>query len=73
MIIVDRIEGIIAICIQDTKQIDIPLSKINGNVSEGDILAYNDSSMLFEIKSDETTSRRESISKRFDRLKKRNT
>jgi len=70
MIIVDRIEDGLAVCEIDGKMIDIPLSKISGNVREGDTLIDAGNS-LYTIDTARTEQLRADISTQFERLKAR--
>ena len=67
--IVDRIEGEVAVCEVNGTTIDIPLTKINAGVHEGDIL-YEDGPM-YVVAKEETDQRRTAITERFARLKAR--
>ena len=67
--IVDRIEDGVAVCEVDGATIDIPLTKINAGVHEGDIL-YEDGP-LYIVAKEETGQRRTAITERFARLKAR--
>lgn len=68
-LIVDRIENGIAVCEVDGATIDIPLTKLSGDVREGDILCENGG--LYAVAKEETAIRRTAISDRFERLKAR--
>jgi len=68
-IIVDRIEGEMAVCEVDGTMVDIPLSNIGSGVHEGDII-YTDGAN-YSIAKEETEQRRTAITDRFARLKAR--
>jgi len=72
MIVVDRIIDGIAVCIEEYKSIEIPLSSIVGAVKEGSVLRACVSSDQYFVDTEKTESRKESMANRFDRLKKRN-
>lgn len=69
MIIVDRVLNDIAICIKDGVQIDIPLSNIDGQVGEKDILCFDEISTMYSVQAEETKKREDAISVRFARIK----
>ncbi|MCI5751321.1 MAG: DUF3006 domain-containing protein [Oscillospiraceae bacterium] len=54
MLCVDRIEGRYAVCYEDKKKTDIPLSDIIGNVREGDILIKSGSRYSIDRKAAES-------------------
>lgn len=68
-LIVDRIEGAVAVCELNGTMIDIPLTKISAGVREGDILCEDGD--LYTVAKEETARRRTAISDRFERLKAR--
>jgi len=68
-IIVDRIEGEVAVCEMNGAMVDIPLEKINGEVREGDILRSDGEH--YTVSKEETEQRRAAITDRFARLKAR--
>ena len=72
MIIVDRILNDLAICINDGVQIDIPISKIEGKVSEGDLLYFDESDIKYSKQVDEPQKCKDGLSERFNRIKTRN-
>jgi 6-phosphogluconate dehydrogenase len=68
MIVVDRIEGDIAVCEIDGTMVDVPLSKISGCVNEGDMLIDNGSG-LYTIDTAATEQRKAEIIDLFESLK----
>ena len=74
MIIVDRIENDQAVCEVNGEMIkNIPLSKINNNVCEGDVLIdENGDGSFYIIDIKKTKQRKDNISERFERLKAKN-
>lgn len=71
MIIVDRIENGIAVCECDGSIVVIALSEITGKVREGDILCAKENGVGYAIDSVATSTRRNVIQDRFDRIKTR--
>ena len=71
MIIIDRIEGDIAVCEVDGVMQDIPLSFIAKGAKEGDMLIQNEDSLLLIPDISATEMRKASIDERFERLKAR--
>ncbi|MDR2708115.1 MAG: DUF3006 domain-containing protein [Nitrososphaerota archaeon] len=74
MIIVDRIESDIAVCeINGETTKNIPLSKIIGDVHEGDVLIDNNGDgSSYTVDVEKTKQRKMDITERFERLKARN-
>lgn len=71
MIIVDRVEeGIIAVCEIDDVMLEIPLTKINGKVRDGDVLIDNGDG-TYAIDAATTAQRKAEITDIFERLKAR--
>jgi len=71
MIIVDRMENGYAVCEVDGTMQDIPLSKIDARVREGDVLKPDGESARYIVDIDATAQRNAEISELFERLKAR--
>lgn len=67
MLIVDRIEGDIAVCEQEGRLVDIPLSSIKGLVREGDVLSLL-AQDLYCVDAAATVERRKRLTERFSAL-----
>jgi len=70
MIVIDRIEGQIAVCEFDDEMKDVPFSIIKGQIRAGALLvAQSDGS--FVVDEEATEARTKHITERFERLKNR--
>jgi len=69
-IIVDRIEGDIAICEQAGRMLEIPLTEISGLAQEGDLL-YLDEGGYYHADAAATARRRAELTARFQSLIKK--
>lgn len=58
MIIIDRFEGDYAVCETEHGMIDIEISKLAGNVSEGDVVMFNGKNYEKDLKVSEERRRR---------------
>ncbi|HIT89536.1 MAG TPA: DUF3006 domain-containing protein [Candidatus Merdenecus merdavium] len=66
-LVIDRIEGELAICQQeDRKMMEIPLQDLPFGVKEGDILLYSKDGI--KVLADERKALEEELKKRMDRL-----
>jgi len=70
MLVVDRIIGGIAVCVREDETVDIPLSDIQGNVREGDVLRAEGG--RYAMDTDETARRTAAIQERWNRIKSKN-
>lgn len=67
MIIVDRIEGALAVCEMDDKSMqNIALSELPVGVKEGDVLAVENGAYVIDVK--QTKERSERIAQKMNRL-----
>lgn len=71
MIIIDRIIDAVAVCEADGSVIEIPLSAINGDACEGDVLCPDENGKRYTINADETQKRRTMLAERFTRITNR--
>lgn len=72
-LIIDRIEGDIAICEDSGKNhLDIPMADISGSVKEGDLLYRNSNGSGYVVDSEETERRRRELFRRQSNLFHRN-
>lgn len=66
-VIIDRFEGSFALCEKDNREIiTIDKSKLPSHSKEGDVLVFNDDSIVIDAV--ETASRKEKIKKLMDDL-----
>ena len=70
MLVVDRIIDGMAVCVREDETIDIPLTDIDGEPREGDILATNGE--RYAVDTAATDHRTAAIQERFNRIKNRN-
>lgn len=67
MIIVDRIEGALAVCEMDDKSMqNIALSELPAGIKEGDVLAVDNGTYVIDAK--QTKERSERIAQKMNRL-----
>ena len=68
MLIVDRIESGIAVCeVEQGESIEIPLTLLPPEISEGDVLDVDETGECF-IDSEATAQRKDALKGRLDRL-----
>ena len=70
ILVVDRIVGGIAVCVRGDETLDIPLTEIDGEPREGDILTTIGE--RYAVDAAATDHRTAAIQERFNRIKNRN-